>query len=115
MKVKARRKRPYKQRLVLTVMPADSVFRFQARVCVEGRLGHASLRVTIPRPVVRGLEHLGWSGVTPLNARVNAGVLFTARARQPNEMQCVISLPKEHRGELAAGDVAQLELSMPPR
>jgi hypothetical protein len=110
--MKRRRRRQYKQRVVVTVMPADSVFRFQARVCAEGRPEKGGLRVTLPRPVVRGLGHLGWSGLR-LRARINGGPSFIARARHPNDMQSVISLPKEYRGELAAGEVVQLEVTIP--
>jgi hypothetical protein len=109
--VKARRKRPYRQRVVKTVMPADSVFRFQARVCAEGRADKHGLRVTIPMPVVRGLEHLGWAGFR-LRARINDGASFIAYARHPNTVQSVFALPKEHRGAVGAGELAQLEVTM---
>jgi len=108
---KRRQTRPYKQRLVETVIPADSIFRFTAPARSEGSREKGGLRVTLPRPVVRGLQHLGWAGFR-LRARINGGASFIVRARHPNDLQSVISLPKEHRGQLAAGDPVALELEL---
>jgi hypothetical protein len=96
--------------MVRTEIPTDGVFHFSAVARAEGGLTKGGLRVTIPRPIVRGLEHLGWSGAW-LRVRIGEGDAFMLRARHPRPVQAVLSLPRRRRGAVVAGEPVQLTVT----
>ena len=96
-------------RPVRTVIPDDSVFRFMARAVREGVKD--GLRVTVPSPIARGLLHLGVE-VGEVTVRVNGGPAFTGRLRRASSKQTVLALPRENRGEVAAGQEVKLEVAV---
>lgn len=95
-------------RLVRTIIPDDSIFRFAARTVREGTKD--GLRVTVPAPIARGLLHLGVA-VGEVAVRVNSGPAFTGRMRRASSKQAVLALPRELRGQVAAGELIALEVA----
>jgi len=92
------------RRIVQTIIPSTGAFRVEAVVRAEGNGG---LRVTIPAPIVRGLMHLGWAGRWLYVRRDDAAWVAAVR---PHPTAMMFALPKWCRGDVAAGDIVELEL-----
>ena len=86
------------RRIVKTTLPVDGVFHFEAVIRCEGEGG---LRVAVPAAIVRGLVHVGWAGRW-LN--VTLGDNHFMAAVRPHPTSVMFALPRQHRGEVQAGD-----------
>lgn len=98
-------------RQVKTIIPNEGVFHFEATVRKEGKANKYGYRITIPNPIVRGLEHLGWD-LTWIDLRLNNHRCIV-HARLNTETNVAISIPQWLRPDIERDSIIQVNVRDP--